>query len=213
MENFLIDYQQLWKNGMGLHETQFEEISKIIFNQKIQTIVEFGSGGSTQFLTSLREHYGLSYMITSFDHNEEFAFKGSYGFLKLITRNLVNCNDEIFEKCFQEGNFLMESFTDCQEEQNNFRVKNAFYGVTPQDLPNNIDLVILDGPNGNGRSLAFPLIKNRISENCWVLIDDEDHYDFVKRCQEVFETEVIKKIKDPDIHPLFSYCLIKIRNK
>ena len=31
MENFLIDYQQLWKNGMGLHETQFEEISKIIF--------------------------------------------------------------------------------------------------------------------------------------------------------------------------------------
>lgn len=213
MENFLIDYESLWKNGMGLHKSQYEEISKILINQKVQNVVEFGSGGSTQFLASFRDHYGLNYQITSFDHSEEFSFKGSYEFLELKIRNLVKCNDDEFERCFEKSHFFHKSFENCQGEQNNFRVRNSFYSVNEGDLPDNIDFVILDGPNGNGRSLAFPLLKNKISEECLVMIDDADHYDFLERCQEIFDTEIIKKIKDPNIHPLFSFCLIKIKNK
>jgi hypothetical protein len=213
MEDLLIDYESLWKNGMGLHKSQYQEISKIILQNNIQNVVEFGSGGSTSFLAAFRQHHVLNFKVTSFDHSQEFSFKGSYEFLDLKIRNLVKCNDEEFERCFRESRFLPQSFEDCQEEQNNFRVRNSFYGVEDSDIPGNVDFVILDGPNGNGRSLAFPILKNKISDECFVMIDDEDHYDFLERCQQVFDVDILKKIKDPSIHPLFSYCLLKIRNK
>jgi len=213
MENILIDYDALWNNGMGLHKIQFDEILNILKKKKIKTVVEFGSGGSTQFLCLTRSHLNLDFNITSFDHSKDFSFKGDFPFLDLKIRNLNKCSDDDFNRCFANSVYPIGDFHDCQNEENNFRVRNAFYNIDKNDLPENIDLVILDGPNGNGRSLAFPLIKEKISDECWVMIDDSDHYDFVERCKETFETEVIKSVKDQEIHQLFSYCLVKIKKK
>ncbi len=213
MENFLVDYKKLWNNGMGLHETQFDDLINILSQNEIKQVVEFGSGGSTDFLCSYRDFSGLDYSIVSYDHSPFYSYQGKHDFLDLRVKDLVKCSDEDFELCFQNKNVDKQKFKNCQDEKDNFRVRNSFYDITVEELPNLIDLVILDGPNGNGRSLAFPFIFNNISENCWVLIDDSDHYDFIERCQSVFNTTVIKKIKKPEVHPLFSYCLIKISRK
>lgn len=210
MEDFLRKCGDLWKNGMGLHSKQFQDLSSLLIKGKIKKIAEFGSGGSTEFLCKFRTHYELDYSIVSFDHNEEFCYQKQHDFLDLKIRNLVKCSDLDFDLCFVNKKFERDKFQICQEEKNNFRIKNSFYDVQPDDIPDGIDLVILDGPNGNGRSLAFPLLMNKISSDCWILIDDENHYDFLERCKSVFQMTEIKKISDPSIHPLFSYCLAKI---
>jgi hypothetical protein len=198
---------------MGLHQTQFEDLISILSQNKIEQVVEFGSGGSTDFLCSYRDFSGLNYSIVSYDHSSVFSYQGKHDFLDLRIKDLVKCSDEDFDLSFKNKKIIKEKFHNCQNEENNFRIKNCFYDLDPEELPNSIDLIILDGPNGNGRSLAFPFVFDHISHNCWLLIDDSNHYDFLERCQSVFQTTIIKKISNSQIHPLFSYCLLKIYRK
>ena len=79
-------------------------------------------------------------------------------------------------------------------------------------MPENIDLVVLDGPNGNGRSISFLHLKDKLSKKSFILIDDSDHYDFVERCKQVLNAEVIVHENDPSIHPLFNYTIVEVKS-
>jgi hypothetical protein len=74
-----------------------------------------------------------------------------------------------------------------------------------------IDLAILDGPNGNGRSISFLHLKDKISKDCAIFIDDSDHHDYLERCSQVFDTEILVHVNDPQIHPLFNYAIVKVK--
>ena len=202
----MIDYKSYWVNGMGLHETQLKELKDITLNENIKNIVEFGSGRSTQFFLDIENEYNLNFKLTSFDHNKRYAHKNNC----VTIKELEQCDDESFELIFKSKKINKEYFVNAEHEQNNFKAKNCFYALTENDLPNNIDLIILDGPNGNGRSLAFPYIMNKISNPCYIMIDDVDHYDFLERAKQIFDYEIITHINDKKIHHLFSYALLKI---
>jgi len=70
------------------------------------------------------------------------------------------------------------------------RITRAFYdtlvGCPPQPTTGERLLVILDGPNGSGRSIAFPLLAPVSSEESFWLIDDWDHYPFLHEMAAVF---------------------------
>lgn len=210
----MIDYKSYWFNGMGLHEIQLKYLEKIIKENNIKNIIEFGSGGSTKFFCDLREKENLKYKIISFDHNEQYSYNKKHPFLSLHIRDLIKCSDEDFNLMFSEKEYNRNKFINCQTEKDNFRVKNAFYDLQKNDIScDKVDLVILDGPNGNGRSLSFLHLKDKILENCFILIDDSDHYDFIEKCKEVFDCEIIVHGKHPEIHPLFNYAILKVKKK
>ncbi len=122
----------------------------------------------------------------------------------------MSCDDEAFDKTFKDKKISRDLFSNAQHEKNNFRVKNCFYDLDEEDLPNDIDLVILDGPSGNGRSLAFPHLVGKLKSPCYVMIDDVNHYDFLDRAKEIFDYDVMTHVEDKKIHPNFSYALIRI---
>ncbi|MGL4821298.1 MAG: hypothetical protein ACRC5C_15210, partial [Bacilli bacterium] len=60
-------------------------------------------------------------------------------------------------------------------------------------LPEQIDVVLLDGPHGNGRSLAFPMLYDRLAPNALVLVDDHTHYPFEADLFALFHYETLYK--------------------
>ena len=207
-----MNYESYWLDGMGLHSSQLKHLEKIIIENGIKTIVEFGSGNSTKFFVDLREEKNLNYKIYSFDNYKHYAYKETHDFLKLNISEIINCSDESFNEMFETKNYNKEKFVNCQTEKDNFRVENSFYDITSDDLPDNIDLVLLDGPNGNGRSISFLHLQNKLSEKSFILIDDSDHHDFIERCKQVLDAEVIIHEKDSTVHPLFNYAIMEVQS-
>lgn len=205
-------YENYWINGMGLHSTQLKHIEKLIVENDLQTIVEFGSGQSTRFFNDLREEKNLNYKLYSFDHNAQYSYPGDHDFLSMHIAEIIKCDDESFNEMFETKTYNKERFMNCQNEKDNFRVKNCFYDITSDDLPDNIDLIILDGPNGNGRSISHLHLQNKLAEKSFILIDDSDHYDFVERCKQVLDAEVIVHENDTSIHPLFNYAILEVKS-
>lgn len=202
-------YDSYWMNGMGFHSTQLEQLAAIL-KDGITKVVEFGSGNSTQFLVDFRKEHGLNFQVHSFDHHPLYCYKEQHEFLKSHRRDLVQCSDMCFEDMFKSGEYDEKCFVNRQDERDNFSARNCFYDMTENDLPDDIDLVILDGPNGNGRSISFLHLKNKLSNGAYILIDDSDHYDFIERCKQVLKVEVIVHENNPSIHPLFNYAIVKV---
>ena len=202
-------YDSYWLDGMGLHSSQIEKLFDILMDD-VKKVVEFGSGNSTQFLVDVRKEHGLNFQIHSFDHHPTYCYKGQHAFLKSHRRDLVQCSDICFEDMFGSGEYDEKCFVNRQDEIDNFSARNCFYDINEKYLPDDIDLVILDGPNGNGRSIAFLHLKNKLSKGAYILIDDSDHYDFIERCKQVLDVDLVAHENNPSIHPLFNYALLKV---
>jgi hypothetical protein len=72
------------------------------------------------------------------------------------------------------------------------RQRNTFYEIKEGELPDVIDVMIVDGPHGNGRSIAFLHGIGRLRKGSFVVIDDYNHYDFIERFQMLFpESELV----------------------
>ena len=206
-----MNYQKYYKDNMGLHELQLRQLKTIIEENDVKTIVEFGSGASTQFFIDLYEEEGLDYKIYSFDHNPQYAYPNEHPALSLTMAPLIKCSPEHFDEMFTKDEYDDSAFEVCEEADiRDFRVKNAFYDLYPNELPDNIDLVLLDGPNGNGRSISFLHLKDKLADLSYILIDDANHHDYVERCQQTLNAKIVESVEDPNIHRLFSYCILKV---
>ena len=64
-------------------------------------------------------------------------------------------------------------------------------------LDPNKEIMVLDGPNGNGRSLAFALLADRLLIPAWLVVDDYDHYPFLEDLGRLFEFSVIARLDTP----------------
>ena len=53
--------------------------------------------------------------------------------------------------------------------------------------------MIVDGPHGNGRSLAFALFFDCLKLYAWILIDDFDHYPFLDDLARIFKFKIVEK--------------------
>lgn len=79
-----------------------------------------------------------------------------------------------------------EFFNDYIIETN----KNNFYEIKNNEITGTYDLVVLDGPNGNGRRIAFLYLINHLRNGTFVFIDDYTHYDFIERFGQLFDYEI-----------------------
>jgi len=180
-----------YKNdGWGLSAKEFELLYQFLkSNSKPLNVVEFGSGRSTEFLVDVMTETGNQLNIYSFDDSKEYAFSGTHPNLKLNIVPLVECSDTNFElmfndKKYQEGNFTLKT-TPVHTRQ-----RNTFYKIDDEMLPEKIDLMILDGPHGNGRSIGFLRCVDRLKEGSVVLIDDASHYPFFENLKRLKNVEI-----------------------
>jgi len=170
----------------------YECISKQKFN-----IVEFGGGCSTYFWNAINIQC-KQVCTETFEHNREWydRLKGE------IVNNNINIKyapirqlgdterKSMFRQQENALNTWKNSIPVSDSEAKNMRLKNTFYSFTDVDLPT-VDAIILDGPHGNGRSLAFPLLYNKIKPGTIILIDDFDHYPFIYDISKLFVFDVL----------------------
>jgi hypothetical protein len=207
-ENFKNQYnfEEVYRKGWGLHRKTCEYILEM--SDKIKNIVEFGSGGSTKFLLDMRESLSLNFSLDSFDHNKEFCFKPNkdYTNFKLNIRPLVQYDNETYNEMFLNKK-LSEKHT-LPTDIFNTRLQNCFYKIEANDLKDEYDLVVLDGPSGNGRNIAHLYLLNKLKKNTIIIIDDYNHYDFVEKCQHMFNTEIV--VEEKFDHPLKGHCILRV---
>lgn len=196
----VIDFSAYKNDGWGLSNREFELLHQEItlrgvpfLNMKqIMNVVEFGSGVSTQFLLDLIDRYKLSMQIHSFDDSAEYAYKKTHPKLKLHIVPLVECDDATFEGMFvnkvYDATKMHDKITPLHTRQ-----KNTFYKMDELMLPESIDLLIVDGPHGNGRSMAYLHCFNRLHNGSLVLIDDASHYPFYDHLTMLHDTRILSE--------------------
>lgn len=159
-------------------------------------IVEFGAGASTLFLDDFIEG-NKRFTAISFENDAEYVPKG-LKHVDVKIRPLLKCSDEAFEEMFERRMYMPDKMSHYLDKPHS-RQKNCFYQVKYDDLPDVIDLMILDGPNGNGRSFAFLRAVEHLRAGSYIFIDDYDHYDFLDKLSLFYEYEVtFKKRKKKD---------------
>lgn len=191
-------YLEKYKNdGWGLSKKEFsllyDELRKADHEKEQYNIVEFGSGRSTEFIVDLLNQMILiprNTKVYSFDDSVQYAYKGKHPNLQLNIVPLVECTDDIFNKMFvdkkYDSNLMPLKHTPVHTRQ-----KNTFYKVEDSMLPNTIDLLIVDGPHGNGRSLAYLRCVDKLVKDSVILIDDASHYPFYEHLSKLVKTEII----------------------
>jgi hypothetical protein len=190
-----MEYLKYKNDGWGLSKKSLLELEKIIKsfnkNEKVE-IVEFGSGISTAFLLECCDKYLIDFNITSYDHDKKYAFNGNHKNLNLKIVDLHHCSDDSFNEMFYKKTLNLENFKKI-DFQPHTRQKNTFYDIKLEELPKKINLVLLDGSHGNGRSIAFLYLKENMDKDSFIFIDDTTHYDFESRLQSIFRCNLEKR--------------------
>jgi len=186
-------------DGWSLTQESITYIAKLILEKKIKRIIEFGAGYSTIVLAEFIRQVSPQVEIDSFEHQKEFE-KKIRKFLPEVDINfhferLLQVDDKTFLRLFNSHHPFEEFFDNAKEvpysQLQETRLKNTFYGYDFRAWKSkSIDLIILDGPNGNGRSLAFPFLKEKIKLPGWLLIDDYLDYPFLDDLNKVFEFSI-----------------------
>ena len=190
--------------GAGLNKKTYEKLIEILDNfstkeDKIR-VLEFGSGMSTKFFLDYNKKKNNILDITSFDNDLKWAYKKTPQdtCLNLLIRPLVECNDNDFNNQIQNKILVRNAFN-LRKTSPTWRQRNCFYDIKDNDIQGVFDIVIIDGPNGNGRNISYFHLINHIKPGTIVLIDDfngtdnDFNYNFIKYFNYFFEAEEIYK--------------------
>ncbi|MCX6043992.1 MAG: hypothetical protein NT075_02685 [Chloroflexi bacterium] len=154
-------------------------------------LIELGSGQSTLFWDAFAKNANLPLRVITFEHNPRWAehvknLLTPQTQIEMVLLPLWQIQAQDKEQLFADRAHALEIWQAKQHtvplaEYDNTRIPNAFYAVTPDCVPpaHSVDAIIVDGPNGSGRSLAYPLLFSALKAQSLVLIDDFDHYPFV----------------------------------
>jgi len=195
-----------YKSGPGLDKIALEQLFNILENKEndkksVVNILEFGSGFSTHFLVDYKEFSGKEIYIDSFDNDPKWCFQNSdkFPFLNLNVSPLLSCNEEDFNKQMKNKEYNKNCFKKHISlpygHPKYWRQRNCFYDI--EELKTHYDLVILDGPNGNGRSLSYLHFKDKVRKGSFILIDDHNSkdgdfdYKFIKYLKNIIPVKEI----------------------
>lgn len=190
--------------GMALSKRALVHLCRRLDEKKdTHHILELGGGQSTLFWRDLYALDLLPIQVTTLEHHNDWAKQLSQRVegienITIYPQTLKQITDQEWERIFsqpEEAHTLWASYgTTVPEHQHNlYTIRNTFYATLHQ-LPleeQSIDIMIVDGPHGNGRSLAYPLFFRVLKPDAFVLVDDFDHYPFLKDLGIVFHFEEI----------------------
>lgn len=163
-------------------------------------VLEFGGGQSTVFFSTLSSSGLLPVRCITLEHDSGWAEKLqdciNPSAIHLMKQTLKQVDHEGWGRMFQNpaqarAIWAQQAQAVPEEQYSHYTIRNTFYGEAHlvQVEPESVDVVILDGPHGNGRSLAFPLFAHTFKPGTLVLIDDFDHYPFLEDLGKLFQYE------------------------
>lgn|GEM_PF-2094359 len=182
----------------------------------ITGILEFGAGYSTIFFAKWMAIHNKYIPIHSFEHNATFGDQlskdlQSFPYVKLHKPKLKQLSDYEYGKLFlsdMPSTIYRDMGNDVPLEFYHYtRLHNVFYDIELDKFNlSDINLIIIDGPNGNGRSIAFPLLRDIVKLPVYCLVDDFTHYPFLQEMRKCF---VFSKIFEFDYgHDAYSFMKI-----
>lgn len=189
-------------NGMTLSRTSLVQLCRRLDEQSGRLrLLELGGGQSTMFWWALLQLELLEAEVTTLEHHEEWAanlaqrVEGEHR-VRVVPQTLKQITDEEWGMIFHNpleaaARWASVGWTVPKAQHDWYKIHNTFYGEADQlDLtPESVDVLIVDGPHGNGRSLAYPLYCRQLKPNALVLVDDFDHYPFLDDLGRVFHFE------------------------
>lgn len=181
----MVNIEKYKNDGWGLSKKCFQDIENILNTFNNPNIVEFGSGISTEFFVDYLNQNNKNGKIYSFDDNLEYSSKIIDNKLYLKIKKIVECFDHDFEIMFNNKIYDFNKMK-YKIKPAHTRQKNCFYDVKNDDFPDRVDLLVVDGPHGNGRSFSFLHLKDKLIIGSYVVIDDYNHYDFCEKFKLIF---------------------------
>ncbi|RKN85354.1 hypothetical protein [Paenibacillus ginsengarvi] len=154
------------------------------------SVLELGGGRSTFMWQAMQELGLLSVNVRVLLHDpaaaDDLANRtGESGVVHVHQAGLKQITDDEWESVFAGGVSAPDIWPELgtsvpREQYYHYTIRNTFYDQV--DLPlarHSVDVLIADGPHGNGRSLAYPLFGALLKPDALVLVDDFDHYPFL----------------------------------
>ena len=163
-------------------------------------VIECGSGYSTSVLHLWTRKRSVESRVTSYEHEEE-QMKRIRGLLDadamqhVVRSELSQLTESRFREMLKSPSTSTEYWKQWadplpEDLYGTTRVSRVFYKSLADDPPvlkaDETLLVILDGPHGNGRSIAFPLLWGCTPKESIWLIDDYNHYPFLDEMSRIF---------------------------
>lgn len=189
-------------------------------------IIELGSGSSTIFWLLLINMLNNSLKVSTFEHHPTWLNQ----LKKVVSKcrdieihycDLRQVSDVVFGAIFNNPGRAFECWRSVGSvvplsEVENTRIRNAFY-----DIPSCVNFpresiagIVVDGPHGNGRSLAFPLFYECLKPNAIVLVDDLEAFPFLDDLGKLFRFKVIKEELRKNTHLVGkNWALLRLEGK
>lgn len=204
--------------GWALSRSALRTLSACLFSRRDKPlIVEWGSGQSTLFWAALQKQLPLRFVGIEHDpywfrHLQARVPSGpDFKYLCYPLKQLSPAEREALWQAPDQADALFQQSGAAvpESENSDTRLPNAFYAVDCSRLfaPSSIDGMVLDGPNGNGRSIAFALLRPYLKPDAWILIDDFDHYDFLADLGRIYDYE----LKHVQINAGKRWCLVELQ--
>lgn len=153
-------------------------------------VLELGGGRSYLFWQALHQLGLMPVQAVSLEHDSSLVNQqkqtADSACIQVEQQTLKQISDEGWRNMFANPGAARQIWQDeavplPESQYWNYTIRNTFYGEAHQLLTEeeSIDVMIVDGPHGNGRSLAYPLFASAMKPGGYILIDDFDHYPFV----------------------------------
>jgi hypothetical protein len=152
------------------------DMLSVINSNNINRVLEFGSGQSSYFISD------MNIDMVSFDDDVKY----SANLDSVLIRDLIQYSDDEFNDIVSNNKSYYDIVNNNTITEKHTRQHNCFYKLGRNDINGRFDMVILDGPNGNGRSIAFNVVQNNLSDVSFFVIDDYDDYPFINHFHFIF---------------------------
>lgn len=162
-------------------------------------VVEFGAGYSSLFLV---QSYECEYIAV--EHNPAYVAKlaphAEAAGLYLIQIDLGIYDRDFVQELHRSDTPRLIYDAEIphevpEAERGRTGLRDAFYDARILDvLVPMPDLIIHDGPNGSGRSIAYPLLRDTAYGPFYIFVDDIQAFGFESRLRQHFEVEELWRI-------------------
>lgn len=192
------------QNGWGYGPMSLSKTSLVQLCRRLNSeaepigIVELGGGQSTLFWQALLQLGAIDARVTTLEHHTAWAAQlasrvGAESRIEILPQTLKQVTDGEWAQLFRRPAAAAAAWSSVGAAvpvsmYETFTIRNTFYAEADR-IPwtdRSIDVLIVDGPHGNGRSLAFPLFCRQLKPDALVLVDDFDHYPFLDDLERVF---------------------------
>lgn len=161
-------------------------IEKIHKEKGVVYIADIDSGYLTDFMLDIKKKYNINMYIDSFTHINSDQ-KSEDPNHKIIKRNLVTCSDARFNSMISKKVYN-KNLMKITHKDPFYNIPNAFFDIQKKDLREYYDILLITGPNSNGRNLAFVHFREHLKEGSYILLNELQKYTTIEVLRRFYNT-------------------------